>query len=234
MVQLSFPHEAGKNGVNESMASRLAALSKALKDKMPKNGTLTTLPVKSREMKTEAKPSYINGATVGSSNGLNTKDTSSVYVTRHCSDLLKKTTSHLSVSQAVIEDRVSKSLHALRHHQLALSHSHSSRQIGCQHSTPSLDTTRSHELENLSSEATPPTGSPSGVSNCSSMDSGSVSPSCRPDSSSHESLGVSSYSIQKHVQALRSFLDDDMTCSSSDEEEDDNVLKSKRYVRRPK
>lgn len=228
MVQLTLPHSEGKD--SETMASRLAALTKALKDKIPlKNGTIHKSR-EIREMKTEAKPSSNNGATA---NGFENKETSSVYITQHCSDLLKKTTSRLSTSQTIIEDRVSKSLHALRYHQLSTSHSHSSRQITSQYSTPSLNIATGSE--NLSSEATPPSGSPnvSTVSNRSSMDSDSMSP-CLPDSSSHESLSLSSYSIQKHVQGLRSFVDEDMTCSSSDEEEDNHVLRNKRYLRRSK
>ena len=216
MVHLTLPsteegksnHKTEFNGVDETMASRLAALTKVLKERIPhKNGVIGT-PMKPRETKTEAKPTSVNGLTL--SNGVHTKESSTDFIAKHCKGMLKKTTSRLSVSQCSIERRVTESLHTLRCQQLAMSHTHSMNQLDPQH--PPLQseslTPESHRVQDSSSDNTPPS--------CSTTDTSA------------------SFSMQKHLQSLGSFVDDEATCSSSDEEEDELLLHRKQRFKQSK
>ena len=245
MVHLTLPSteeeknnhksKTGLNGVDEDMASRLAALAKAIKERIPhKNGVIGGTSMKARKMKTEAKPTCVNGLTLPNGSGHH-KESSSEYITKHCKGLLKKTTSHLATSQSVIETRVANSLQALRHRQLTISHEHAAHQLECQqHSIPD-SLSKLYQVQDQSNEATPPSGSPNTSlgSTHSSADVCLTSP-CIPDSSSHESMGLSTFGIQKHLQGLGSFVDDEATCSSSDEEEDDLSLQRKHRFKQSK
>ena len=242
MVHVSLPsteegknnhHKKELNSLNENMASRLAALTKALKDKIPhKNGVINT-QIKPREMKTEAKPTCINGVSLTNSIS---SDSSPDYIAKHCAGLVKQTILKLSSSQSEIEHRVTKSLFTLRHRQLAMSHSHSVCQIESQEPTTSDNFTGlCRNDSSFSNEATPPSGSPSTSihSNHSSIDR-SFTSLCVPDSSSHENTSIASFTIQKHLQGLGSFVDDEATCSSSDEEEDSVLVNKRLQLKRPK
>lgn len=227
-------HKKGLNGVDENMASRLAALTKALKDKIPHKNGVIGVPVKAREMKTEAKPTCHNGPTlpIGTTSGTHSsssgKDSSSDYITKHCTGLLKKTASRLSTSQSEIEQRVTNAFHTLRQQQLCLSHSHTTNQL--EHRHLSTSDILMHRVDSLSSEVTP---FESPLSSQSFTDVSSVSMHL-PSSSSNENASLPSFALQKHLQGLGSFVDDEATCSSSDEEEDDTLLKRKRQHKQSK
>ncbi len=230
MVHVSLPltqedksnrHKKELNVVNENMASRLAAITKALKNHT--NGVIT----KTREI----KASSVNGVSLPTGPSISSPD----YIAKHCTGLVKQTVTKLSSSQSEIEHRVSKSLLALRHRQLTLSNLHSICQIESQVTTTDNFIRKCQEDDStFSNEATPPSGSPNTSihSNHSSIN-GSFT-SCMPDSSSHENMGVASFTIEKHLQGLGSFVDDEATCSSSDEEEDDILMKKKQPLKQPK
>lgn len=201
-------HKTELNRVDETMASRLAALTKVLKERIPhKNGVIGT-PMKPRETKTEAKPTCVNGMTL--SNGTHTKESPTDFIAKHCKGMFKKTTSRLTASQNSIEKRVTESLHTLRCQQLAMSHTHSMDQLDTQHPPPQSEslTPESHRVQDLSHDCTPP--------------------SCNTTDMS------ASFSIQKHLQSLSSFVDDEATCSSSDEEEDELLLHRKQRFKQSK
>ena len=146
------------------------------------------------------------------------------YIARHCTMFQNKTTSRLVSSQTEIEKRVTKSLQTLRHRQLTLSHGHCKRQIRS-HGTTTSNTgncvSRMQGIENRCNEATPPLGSPeTSVDSINSSFDLSLPSPCAPDSSSQEATAETSYTLQKHLQCLENFVDDEATCSSSDEEDD--------------
>ena len=200
------------------MALRLAALTKTLKNKVPhKNGIV----------KTEATPTKHHSCMLKP--GTTSSRLLSDIITQHNTSLMKNTSTHLSNTQMKIEQDITKSLLNLRQRQLNLSHTHCLEQVK---SSKAMSTIPGIErLDDRSNEATPPLTSPeiSIDSSNSSVDSLLTGP-CTPDSASHSTLTESTYTLQKHLQCLEKFVDDDATCSSSDEEEEP-VIKEKRDYR---
>lgn len=202
-------NDSNKIETSDTMALRLASLSNSLI--ISQTAANTHHNSLSKRMKTEAVASSSDTTISSVSNSAQT------FITRHCSSLIRTSSSNLLSAQSKLENRLKSSLRKLRQQQLTLSHSHSLSQVS-EHKTNSVLST------SLLLSQSPATDGTSSLNSTGDSNDSMVSTSFHPPLPSNGSGGdvkEVSTALRHHLKFLETFVDDEATCSSSDEEEED-------------
>lgn len=218
------------NGVDQDMALRLAAFTKAaLKGKLNhhhRNGVTTVLPLNRLPMelrgpKTEATPTPGQGS-------LSCQPNPQSLISRHCSTLVRSRGSKAASTHTEIDKKLSCLLGKLHRRQLALAHTHTNRQLEA-YSSP--QTTAPCPVPG----GTPASGdeNPLGTLDHSTSGGSSFNLIQSPaDSQSSSNAGMdfgeAARNLQQQLECLEHFVDEDLTCSSSDDEDEEEAAEKGR------
>ena len=217
--------------VSPDMALRLANLTKSLSRKQmhKKNGLshLASSSSTNEVQKTEAVPTTQQEVTSSTHPVLSSAQN---FISRHCSSVVQSSSTRLSSTQVLLEQRLKNSLKKLRHNQLRLSHKHTKNQIKAyKEIQPCV-----HNINQLEESTTDSTSTNTSMdSSCANSSVGvmaEVPSKVQSKIPSREVFG----SLQQHLQCLESFIDDEATSTSSDEEEEihsSEKPRSERYLR---